>query len=223
MRTSFPLVYSSLYSTFWNVCPPSVERKIPRSALGPYGWPSAATNSRFGSRGSTSIIAIICVSRRPRCVHVLPASVDLYTPSPVARSGRMMPAPDADVDDVRVRRRDGDRADRARRLVVEERHPRRPVVGRAPHAAVVEAGVEHVRLAGTPDRARARPARTGRSGASAARGSCLVAERGRATVRTPRRSTRARRGSAGATSSGRLSGRVGWLTYPPSNGPASMQ
>ena len=27
------------------VRPPSVERKMPRSALGPYGWPSTATNS----------------------------------------------------------------------------------------------------------------------------------------------------------------------------------
>ena len=77
MRTSLPLVYSSRYSTFWNDLPPSVERKMPRSALGPYGCPSTATNSRFGSRGSTSIIAIIRLSYRPRCVHVLPASVDL--------------------------------------------------------------------------------------------------------------------------------------------------
>ena len=46
-----------------------------------------------GSCGSTSIIAIIWLSRRPRCVQVLPASVDLYMPSPMARSGRMMPAP----------------------------------------------------------------------------------------------------------------------------------
>ena len=54
----------------------------------------------------------------------------------------------ADVDDVRVRRRDGDRADRAGRLVVEQRHPVGAVVGRAPDAAVVEADVEDVRLAG---------------------------------------------------------------------------
>ena len=59
----------------------------------------------------------------------------------------MMPAPRADVDDVRIRRRDGDGADRAGRLVVEERHPVGAVVGRAPDAAVVEADVEDVRLA----------------------------------------------------------------------------
>ena len=76
-----------------------------------------------------------------------PASVDLYIPSPIARSGRMMPAPRPDVDDVRVRRRDGDRADRAGRLIVEQRHPVGAVVGRSPDAAVVEAGVEDVGLA----------------------------------------------------------------------------
>ncbi len=56
--------------------------------------------------------------------------------------------PAADVDDVRVRRGDGDRADRARRLLVEERHPRGAVIGGAPDAAIVEADVEDVRLAG---------------------------------------------------------------------------
>ncbi len=66
---------------------------MPRSGLGPYGWPSAATNTRSGLAGSTSTCAIICVSLSPRCVQVRPASVDLYIPLPVARSGRMMPAP----------------------------------------------------------------------------------------------------------------------------------
>ena len=68
----------------------------------------------------------------------------------------------ADVDDVGVRRRDGDRADRAGRLVVEQRHPVGAVVGRSPDAAVVEAGVEHVRLAGDAGQ------RAGASGASRA-------------------------------------------------------
>ena len=53
----------------------------------------------------------------------------------------------ADVDDVRIGRRDGDRADRSGRLLVEQRLPVRAVVGRAPHAAVVEADVDDVRLA----------------------------------------------------------------------------
>ena len=43
--------------------------------------PRAAT-TRFGSFGSTSILLMRCVSSRPMCVHVLPASMDLYMPSP---------------------------------------------------------------------------------------------------------------------------------------------
>ena len=42
----------------------------------------------------------------------------------------------ADVDDVRIGRRDGDRADRLRRLVVEDRVPRAAVVVDLPDAAV---------------------------------------------------------------------------------------
>ena len=54
----------------------------------------------------------------------------------------------AHVDDVRIGRGDRDRADRAGGLVVEQRHPVGAVVGTAPHAAVVEAGIEHARLRG---------------------------------------------------------------------------
>ena len=52
-----------------------------------------------------------------------------------------------DVDDVRVRRREGDGADRPARLVVEDREPGAPVVGRLPDAAVDDADVEDVGLA----------------------------------------------------------------------------
>src|SRR5581483_1699789 len=51
-----------------------------------------------------------------------------------------------DIDDVRIGRCDGDRANRARRLIVEYRLPRRTVVGGAPQAAVIESDVEQVRL-----------------------------------------------------------------------------
>src|SRR6185437_9090571 len=54
----------------------------------------------------------------------------------------------ADVDHIRIRGRHRDRANRAGRLVIEQGHPVRAVVGGAPYAAIVEAGVEHVRLAG---------------------------------------------------------------------------
>jgi hypothetical protein len=55
------------------------------------------------------------------------------------------------IDDVRIGRRDRDRADRARRLIVEDRHPGSAVVGRLPHAAVVEADEEGIRTIGDAD------------------------------------------------------------------------
>ena len=54
--------------------------------------------------------------------------------------------PTADIDDVGITRRHGDRTDGAGGLVVEEGEPRGPVVGGAPHAAVVESYIEYVRL-----------------------------------------------------------------------------
>ena len=55
-----------------------------------------------------------------------------------------------DVDDVGCRGRDGDRADRAGRFVIEERLPVVAVVARPPDAAVIEADVEDRRTARRP-------------------------------------------------------------------------
>jgi hypothetical protein len=52
----------------------------------------------------------------------------------------------ADVQDVGVRRSDGQGADGAGRLVVEDRGPNAPIVGGLPHAAVIDADKEDVRL-----------------------------------------------------------------------------
>src|SRR5207237_7211145 len=65
-----------------------------------------------------------------------------------------------DVDDVAIGGRDGNGANRSGRLIVEDRLPRRTVVGGAPYAAVVEPDIEHVRLAGHAGE-RARAARAG--------------------------------------------------------------
>src|SRR6185369_5236685 len=54
----------------------------------------------------------------------------------------------ADVDRVRVRRGDCERADRARWLIVEDRFPGVAVIGRLPNAAVVHSYIEDIRLAG---------------------------------------------------------------------------
>jgi hypothetical protein len=53
-----------------------------------------------------------------------------------------------DIDDVGVRRGDTDRANRAGRLVIEQRNPVGAVVRRSPEPAVVEPGIDRVRLAG---------------------------------------------------------------------------
>ncbi len=66
------------------------------------------------------------------------------------------------VDDAGVRRGDGDRADRAGRLVIEQRNPVGAEVGGSPETSVVEAGVEGIRLAGDASQ------RTGASGTSGA-------------------------------------------------------
>ena len=74
-------------------------------------------------------------------------------PSPTERSGRCKPFAAADVDDVRIGRGDGEGADGAGRLVVEDRLPGAAGVGGLPDAAVVDADVEDVRLAGNAGRA----------------------------------------------------------------------
>src|SRR5271163_1511849 len=54
----------------------------------------------------------------------------------------------ANVNNVRVGRGDGDRADRLRRLVVEDRIPGAAVVVRLPDSSVDLSNIENVRLAG---------------------------------------------------------------------------
>ena len=52
----------------------------------------------------------------------------------------------ADINDVRVGRRDGQSADRASRLPIEDRRPGASVVGALPDAAIIGRHVEHVGL-----------------------------------------------------------------------------
>ena len=65
----------------------------------------------------------------------------------------------ADVDDVRVGRRHRDRADRARRLVVEDRLPPDPAVRGLPHPARGRGRVVRERIAGHAGHPRDAPAR----------------------------------------------------------------
>src|SRR5205085_7480331 len=51
------------------------------------------TNTTSGFFGSTATFPMCCVSSRPRCVHVLPASVDLYMPLPKPTESRSVDSP----------------------------------------------------------------------------------------------------------------------------------
>src|SRR6185437_12673447 len=76
-------------SVRFQVLPPSVVRNTPRSCCGAEARPSAHTSTLFGSRGLITMREMRPVSVRPMCCQVLPASVDLYTPSPQMSLGRM--------------------------------------------------------------------------------------------------------------------------------------
>ena len=62
----------------------------------------------------------------------------------------------ANINNVRIRRRNRDRANRSCRLLIKQRLPRAAIVGRLPHSTVHCADVENIRLAGNAAH-RARP------------------------------------------------------------------
>src|SRR5487761_1824615 len=86
-------VFSSTKSIFCQVLPPSVDLKTPRSGLGANTCPIEEAYTTLGSCGSTTIVLVVRVSRKPAYFHVLPASTDLKTPSPVIMSLRMSGSP----------------------------------------------------------------------------------------------------------------------------------
>ena len=66
-------------------------------------------------------------------------------PVPDGQIGPLQPLAGPDVQRLWIGRRHGDRADRARRLAVEDRAPGTTVIPAAPHAAVVHADIQDVR------------------------------------------------------------------------------
>ena len=64
-------------SVFFQVLPPSVVLKMPRSSLGPKGEPSAASHTVLVLKGWTLMPPTWPESFRPMNCQVLPASVDL--------------------------------------------------------------------------------------------------------------------------------------------------
>src|SRR5437764_1399609 len=73
--------------------PPSVVLKRPRSLFGPQQCPSAATNATSGFVGWTTTRPMWCVSARPQLFHVLPPSVERYTPLPQLTEFRGLASP----------------------------------------------------------------------------------------------------------------------------------
>src|ERR1700741_4492115 len=81
--TSDAPVLSLRYSTFFQFRPPSVVRKIPRSALFLKMFPVAETKTMSGLVGWIRTAPIWPASRSPTNVQVCPASFERYTPRPV--------------------------------------------------------------------------------------------------------------------------------------------
>ena len=135
---------------------------MPRSSFGPYGWPSAATNRRFGFFGSIgelgNLLRVAQAEVRPGLAGV-GGLVDAVADGEVRTR---QPFAAADVEDVRIGRRDGDPADRSGRLIVEDRLPRPAGVGGLPDAAVAPCRCRRC-TAGSrwPAAAFVRPARCG--------------------------------------------------------------
>jgi hypothetical protein len=77
MLMSIAAVLSSRYSTLRQLLPPSVLLKTPRSAFGTEYLPNEATKMMSGLVGWMRIFEMPSVWSKPRCVHVLPASMDL--------------------------------------------------------------------------------------------------------------------------------------------------
>ena len=77
-----PVVSLSPLSTRAHVLPPSEVLYTPRSPPERYRGPCAATYTVLGSLASIAMRPMCHVSLSPMFAHVLPPSVDLYTPSP---------------------------------------------------------------------------------------------------------------------------------------------
>src|ERR1017187_3912994 len=93
ISTSMPPDSGPLYRTLRQLLPPSVDLKMPRSSLLTPYFPKSATNTMFGFVGWMRMREIASEFAKPMFVQVLPASVDLYAPSPGWISPRMHDSP----------------------------------------------------------------------------------------------------------------------------------
>src|ERR1700730_10213818 len=79
--------------TFFQVLPPSLVWKTPRSSLSSHRCPRAQTSTSLLSPGFTRILTMCSLSLRPMLVQFSPPSVDLYTPSPTETLLRVQASP----------------------------------------------------------------------------------------------------------------------------------
>src|SRR5919204_3168275 len=93
IATSAAPVLPSRNSTCFHVLPPSMLLKMPRSSLGALYLPKSATNTMSAFVGWMRILEIASEFVNPTRVHVLPASMDLKTPSPGMMLPRMHDSP----------------------------------------------------------------------------------------------------------------------------------
>src|ERR1700721_1736812 len=77
--------------TFFQVLPPSLVWKTPRSSLSSHRCPVAHTRTSLPSLGFTRILAMCSLSFNPMFVQFSPPSVALHTPSPTAPLFRTQP------------------------------------------------------------------------------------------------------------------------------------
>ena len=81
-------VFTSTKAMRFHVAPPSVVLKTPRSSCGPVALPNAQTKTTWALSGCTMMREMRPLSLSPMFCQVAPASVDLYTPSPMMSDSR---------------------------------------------------------------------------------------------------------------------------------------
>src|ERR1700735_4721462 len=79
--------------TFFQVLPPSLVWKTPRSSLSSHRCPVAHARTSLPSAGFTRILAMCSLSFKPTLFQFSPPSVDLYTPSPTDTLFRTQDSP----------------------------------------------------------------------------------------------------------------------------------
>ena len=200
MRTSLPLCYRPIN---WNDNPaPSVDRKMPRSAFGPLRVAKGRHEEPVRIAGVDDDQRNQLRVAKPE---VRPRPTGVRRPVDAVANREVGPAETraSHVNNVRIRRRDRHRADRAGRLIVEERRPRRPE-SVARHTPPLSPDVEDVRLARPATRqapARGRPV-------TANIAQCGASDQSGCSPETTRpQSERTRAAQAAAEGSARHSGR----------------